>query len=272
MELKYTNDGKKVAVIGKLNAQESIVQEIFVINEQEIPSGENFVAKSLHDSPAISWKEKEEKRIETSVNQLKKDYEKAENDHRRLMLDLRNKSSAIKDHIKYITSLLSAEIDPAVLNTLETFLSGEIKYIVWEGYQLKIQSFFDAIQQSDTYHGDSRYESLRLLSLFGKDDGTFSWKINNYRDGSGSWHDVSGYQTLDEAKERLKEVLIQKGINDASIEIAKKYNISLPAELSEEWEQKKRSNIQKQIDEYFSKMELLKQQLNINLSSEGNRS
>jgi hypothetical protein len=264
MELKYTNNGKKVAVIGKLNAQESIVQEIFIINEQEIPSGENFVTKSLHDSPAISWKEKEEKRIEINLNQLTKDYEKAENDHRRLMLDLRNKSSAIKDHIKYVTSLLSTEIDPAVLNTLTNFLSGEIKYIVWEGYQLKIQSFFDAIQQSDTYHGDARYESLRLLSLFGKDDGTFSWKINNYRDGSGSWYDVSGFQTLDEAKERLKEVLIQKGINQDAIQIAKKYNIVLPFELLEQWEEKKMANIQKQVDEYETKIQSLKQQLELN--------
>jgi hypothetical protein len=261
MELKYTSDGKKVAIIGKLNAQESIVQEIFVINEQEIPSGENFVTKSLHDSPVISWKEKEEKRIEATLNQLKNAYEKAENDHRRLMLDLRNKSSAIKDHIKYVNSLLSTEIDPAVLNTLTNFLSGEIKYIVWEGYQLKIQSFFDAIQSSDTYHGGSRYESLRLLSLFGNDDGTFGWKINNYRDGSGSWYDVSGFQTLDEAKERLKDIIVQQGVNDSTIEVAKRYDIFLPIDLLKKWEEKKRDGILKQIDDYSFKMGLLKQQL-----------
>lgn len=261
MELKYTNDGKKVAVIGKLNAQESIVQEIFVINEQEIPSGENFVVKSLHASPAISWKGKEEERIETNLKRLESQYDKAENDYRRLMSDLKNKSSAIKDHIKYVTGLLATNIDSAVLNILTNFLSGDIKYIVWEGYQLKIQSFFDAIQQSDTYHGDSRYESLRLLSLFGQDDGTFSWKINNYKDGSGSWYNVSGYQTLEEAKERLKEILIQKGINHDTIKIANEYNIELSLELLKEWEEKKRSSIQQQIDEYSNRMELLRQQL-----------
>jgi len=47
--IKFTSDGKKVAVVGKLNAQETIVQEIFVSNGNEIPSGENFVVKSLHD-------------------------------------------------------------------------------------------------------------------------------------------------------------------------------------------------------------------------------
>ena len=52
-EIKYTDDGRKVVVLGALNKQEKIVQEIFVIGEQEIPSGENFVVKSLHDAPAI---------------------------------------------------------------------------------------------------------------------------------------------------------------------------------------------------------------------------
>ena len=57
-DIKYTNDGKKVLIVGKLNSQETIVQEIFVSAGQEIPSGENFVVKSLHDAPAESWKEK----------------------------------------------------------------------------------------------------------------------------------------------------------------------------------------------------------------------
>jgi hypothetical protein len=52
--VKYTSDGKKVVIIGNLNSQEKIVQEIFIINGQEVPSGENFVVKSLHDFPAIS--------------------------------------------------------------------------------------------------------------------------------------------------------------------------------------------------------------------------
>lgn len=51
-DIKYTDDGKKVLVVGKLNAQQTIVQEIFVSAGQEIPSGENFVVKSLHDAPA----------------------------------------------------------------------------------------------------------------------------------------------------------------------------------------------------------------------------
>ena len=62
--IKYTSDGKKVAIVGKLNAQETIVQEVFVSGESEIPSGENFIVKSLHDNPVVSWKEKKTQEIE----------------------------------------------------------------------------------------------------------------------------------------------------------------------------------------------------------------
>lgn len=42
-QIKYTSDGKKVIAVGKLNAQEAIVQEIFVSGGNEFPSGEIFV-------------------------------------------------------------------------------------------------------------------------------------------------------------------------------------------------------------------------------------
>jgi len=59
-EFKFLNDGRKVKVIGKLNNQEMIVQEIFVTKSgDEIPSGESFTAKSLHDEPVLSYKDKE---------------------------------------------------------------------------------------------------------------------------------------------------------------------------------------------------------------------
>jgi len=75
--IKYTSDGKKVLVVGKLNAQETIVQEIFISNDNEIPSGENFVVKSLHDAPAVSWKEKNLKDFEDRYEKEKKHYEES---------------------------------------------------------------------------------------------------------------------------------------------------------------------------------------------------
>lgn len=71
MEKKYLSDGRKVVIVGKLNNQETIVQEIFVTNNgSEIPSGENFVVKSLHDEPIMSYQKKKEKELELSILKL----------------------------------------------------------------------------------------------------------------------------------------------------------------------------------------------------------
>lgn len=54
-EFKYTTQGKKVRIMGKLNSTEYIVQEVFVDDKgNEIHAGENFVTKNLLDAPAKS--------------------------------------------------------------------------------------------------------------------------------------------------------------------------------------------------------------------------
>ncbi|VGD33408.1 Uncharacterised protein [Klebsiella pneumoniae] len=56
MEIKYLSDGRKVVVVGQLNQTETIVQEVFVTEAgDELPGGERFVTKSLHDVPVESW-------------------------------------------------------------------------------------------------------------------------------------------------------------------------------------------------------------------------
>ena len=62
--IKYTDDNKKVKVIGKLNNTDWIVQEIYIDGKTEVPSGEQFVTKSLHEKPLQSWKEKNLKELE----------------------------------------------------------------------------------------------------------------------------------------------------------------------------------------------------------------
>ena len=79
-KIKYTTDGKKVVVLGNLNSQEKIVQEVFVVDGSEIPSGEHFIVKSLHDATAISWKEKRlqeiEEKYDKTYKQKNQEYEK----------------------------------------------------------------------------------------------------------------------------------------------------------------------------------------------------
>ena len=70
---KYMSDGRKVVVIGQLNTVESIVQEIFVTEQgDEIPSGERFTTKDLHDTPEQNY----EKSLQHAKDNLDKSLEK----------------------------------------------------------------------------------------------------------------------------------------------------------------------------------------------------
>ena len=73
-DCKYLSDGRKVVVVGVLNQTETIVQEVFVTKSgDEIPSGERFVVKSLHDAPVLSYKTKEEARLLKRIESEKKE-------------------------------------------------------------------------------------------------------------------------------------------------------------------------------------------------------
>lgn len=258
MEVKYTSDGKKVAIVGKLNAQETIVQEIFIVGENEIPSGENFVVKSLHDAPAISWKEKEAQKIEKDIKSLQDQYSKKKNEYEKAISDLNIKSKSVFEQTAWLNKL--AKIEQPILNQLFDFLSGEVKYIVNEGYAPSITPFNEEIAYTDYRWSIVSYEGLKLLTLFGRPDGSLVWRINRYSDGSGSNTEISAHKSLESAKERLKHLLIENGLTDDKIKIAKQHDIELPEELLKEHTQKIVCNLQKTIEDYENKIAQCKEQ------------
>jgi len=239
--VKYTSDGKKVVIIGNLNSQEKIVQEVFMVNGQEVPSGENFVVKSLHDAPAVSWKEKNIKEIEIKYNRRKNEIDNS-------IKSLEDKYRASKAAIDQKCQYLRKHVDNAVLESFDVltkFLKGEIKYVVSGGYDPKILDY--SKEEMDTSFGD---RSLKLLTLFGRSDGTLTWGINRYRDGSGfdsTWYGVA--TSYDEAKDLLTKAIKEYGsINEHIIKEANRHNIELDSELVESYKQKRKEVILKLIE------------------------
>ena len=182
-DIKYTNDGKKVLIVGKLNSQETIVQEIFVSAGQEIPSGENFVVKSLHDAPAESWKEKNLRELEARYAiDRKKLQTQIDDQERRLSLE--------RDKAKLQTSALLQFVknsDESQLETLKAFMAGEITHLFVAGYSPEIISWKDSDKsyQADSFYRHARLEGIKLVSLMGSSDGDLSYRLHQYRDGSG---------------------------------------------------------------------------------------
>jgi len=172
--IKFTTDGKKVVVIGSLNSQEKIVQEIFIVDGSEVPSGEHFVVKSLHDAPAISWKESELKKLEERYQKESTQY-KSEID--KLYRSYKAKTTELRERLIYAGAVLK-NVNEKSFELLVDFITGEIEWVVVGHYELQLLPI-------DKFH--QMYEDkLRLVSLFGKDDGTFSYAVGDYYDYSGS--------------------------------------------------------------------------------------
>lgn len=191
--IKFTADGKKVSIIGKLNQAEWIVQEVFVTKEgAEIPAGENFVVKSLLDAPAESWKEKSlrelEERYEASKNRLEREREAME----------RKLSDAIALSKVKANALFafSRNSDSEQLNILVRFMSGEITHF-FDAQGCAILTFDEAVTEHD-YHRRS-IEGLKLISLFGSSNGDLQYRLHNYSDGSGGSREVIPFTSYAEA-------------------------------------------------------------------------
>lgn len=256
--IKYTTDGKKVVVLGNLNSQEKIVQEIFIVDGSEIPSGEHFVVKSLHDAPAVSWKETRLKEIEEQYNNT---YKKRELEYEKMCGAFDLKMEVIKEKLSFLRKL-DTSLKEEQLERLIDFISGDVKYIVVDSYgSLEICEYDETI----TTREYGRFDSIKLLSIFGKTDGNLSYGINTYNDGSGSYKQVYPCKTMEQALSILKEqffIKIEKnGVNDMLYKTAEIYNIEIPESRMVEYKEKKRKEIFQNIESYTRVVEGYKQDL-----------
>jgi len=195
--IKYTSDGKKVLVVGKLNADQTIVQEIFVSNGQEIPSGENFVVKSLHDQPAESWKEKNLRELEARYESQRKKLEAEISDQHARLSNVKEKAKQHADALfKFVKNGDSSQLD-----LLKKFAAGQVTHIFVGGYSPEIIDWFEGEKgfDIDRYNGRRTIEGIKLVSLFGYTDGSLEYRLHSYRDGSGGSEEVFPTTSYSEA-------------------------------------------------------------------------
>lgn len=274
-EIKYTTDGKKVVVIGDLNQTEKIVQEIFVTEDgAEIPSGERFVVKSLLDKPAKSWKQKE-------LEELEQRYERERKEWERKIEGLRNEKelsyAALRERVKWLKNVAKEphqkELKDAI-SRIADFLSNENKWIVVNDCCNYILEPFndEGINKLDRmelgYGSRLRYESMRLLSLYGSCDGKLSYKINTYSDGSGSDRDVMFFRNKESALAFIQSKIDEKKeYNSCTIEMAEMYGLKLDKHKLKEYKEgcKKRilndiESVKKNLDGLQNKLKKLEEQ------------
>ena len=248
--IKYTTDGKKVVIIGNLNSQEKIVQEIFIVNGLEVPSGENFVVKSLHDAPAISWKEQKIKEVELryakDVTQKEDELYKLKNSHADLVDKFRKKAKWLQ--------LATEKFNPEIFNTLIDILSGNIKYLVSTEHTTEIIE----------YNGftETRERDLRLFSFYGDSKGDFDYGIGDYSDFSGGRRKYKFFTKHEDALNFLKSKVINDLIYyDHNIKLSEQYGFELDKNKLKVYYDGKLKNLKSNIDSYGKSLETWNKQL-----------
>jgi len=205
-EIKFTTDGRKVVVIGDLNQTEKIVQEIFVTKDgAEIPSGERFVVKSLLDSPAKSWKEIDLKKSEERYLKEKEEWDKKIS---RINEEKSLAYSSLQSRVKWLKSIAREPQDDnfkKAITVLQSFFSNIEKWVFVEHYGDWELDLFNEdghnrlLDKTEDDYRRKRFDSMRLLSLFGDTDGNVSYKINEYSDGSGYDKEVEFFNSKEAA-------------------------------------------------------------------------
>lgn len=222
MNHKFTADGRKVAIVGALNAKETIVQEIFVTDGTEFPAGEHFVVKTLLDVPAETYKSREERTIVERIKKL-------EGERDRILAEIegfRFKAQAASAKIKWISGTTDSEVEE-VFDNLKSMMSGEYTHVLFPDYDVEIREWDHKLFATGDGYRNS-FDSLRLISLFGEWNGRLSlgWKVNHYRDGSGGAKRIIPCRSLKEAVEKAKEIICAKEhLSDGDFVFCLKYSI-----------------------------------------------
>jgi hypothetical protein len=71
-------------------------------------------------------------------------------------------------------------------------------------------------------------DKLRLVSIFGRDNGSFTYARGTYCDYSGGDKKFVPFNNYEDAFELFKSEVLKRGINDSTIVLAKKHNIIFP--------------------------------------------
>ena len=221
---KYTEDNKKVRIIYNIDQEQVVAQEVRTSGRKEILFGDSFVCKlsSLYDEPVLSYEQKRKIQLQ---KRWEKERENLETYIKNARDRLTREQQALNSRISYI-SRAATKIEKDVIERAANILCGKVKYIAEYDYHHgpKITDFEEYF-----LNNPSQYDKgLKLITLFGQDDGSMTFKIGEYSDGSGYNKEVFFCNTIEEAREKLTEYMkTRKQLSSNDIISAEKYEIIL---------------------------------------------
>ena len=210
-EIKYLINGQMVWFKDKTSGGKYLVTE--ALQEQyddgSLIPGELMVVDRIFDEPPVVIFDQKI----SDLNLVIADLDKQITDKRTELSDLGNEGR----------DLLAKYGKYQALKKLNDYIEGKITHFFIGGWTNSIQTFEEAMK-------DGR--DTRLLSLFGDSKGDLLWRVNWYRDGSGSWQTCIPCTSYDEARkhaqDHINDYILKEGrVYEKLIRLAVDHNLHI---------------------------------------------
>lgn len=226
----YLADGRRVNALALVNGRYLV--ELGQVSAYSDEEGVYFDGLSLE--PAV-YDRPPTAAVDARIQQLRTEEENLRSRVTSLRDEMRTAESEHKARLSKLQSL-------GALRHIETFLDGKFTHAVLMNYSgPEIVSFEEALQPNKDDYG-RRETGLKLMTLFGNSKNDLQWRINDYKDGSGSNTNVMPCMSIEEAMEVAQRLINEKcaeavrdkrpWIADGARKAAQKFGLTVPEDLA----------------------------------------
>lgn len=237
--MKYLPNGQCVDVVAPLPSGGFVVTDCLEDDTGESFQGEPYVVPAVLDSPCTARVASEYQAVADKLDAARKEL------------------AAIREEIRTAESgrqeILARISQKRGLERIDDFLSGRIRYVVMNQFgRVKVLPL-----EQCTCEGDDKHRDLKLISLFGDSNGNVFWRANQYKDGSGCWHEIDLCLSRDEAMavaaQRLSD-LCESYHLDNVVASAKELGIPLSPDVLAKWRDRRLQAARKDRDAAIKKL------------------
>jgi hypothetical protein len=247
MVRKFTEQGQEVEIVQKLSDGRFLVAYVmeYGYDGEEYVSEDPVVVDRVFDCAPTC-------KLDARVDKLTSEIVDLTRKRSELTKELREAAAQHEEHMAKYTKY-------AGLEQLDKFIDGKITH-----YVIDIQWSSPEIKTFEEMVGDYDGKAPRLLSLFGSSEGSLDWRLNRYRDDSGSWRKCIPCLSYEEAVEKLAGVMYEKMeeyVSQGTLEICDRYGIDVPEDYRAQVEKKRRDSVEEAIEKTRQKLAELEAKL-----------
>jgi hypothetical protein len=204
--MKYLSDGHAVEVVATLPMDRGFVVDPCVEDAETgepVLLGELMIVDDVYDKPPIEYIDSQIRDKQMKLNAVHEELRLIEQECRLAQAERKR----LLEKLKQLPAL----------RRIEEFLDGKITHVVSSQYgRIHITPIDEMVCDSDREYRHNP-KSLKLMTLYGQQPGELSFRVNKYKDGSGS--SSSEYEAFpccsEEEAKSLAGKLIDEQIADA---------------------------------------------------------